>query len=190
MAERNREERARTREGAGRAAGTELRAPSCGRNQRHSKPAAMGTSGVLAGQREEARHKKKLGRGDPRTQRAEDQIKLGPTRGLGATSHGAWGQALSGWSRETAARAQRTGKKTHERESGEQAARAERKKETRIDKGTRGGGWIFLGTRPEEKKNLDSGDGIFSFGDFSFIFFVFRISQIFLTPDFSEKWIE
>jgi hypothetical protein len=98
----------------------------------------MGTSGALAGQREEARHKKKLGRGDPRTQRAEDQIELGPMPGLGATSHGAWGQALSGWSRETAARAQRTGKKTHERESGEEAAGAERKKETRIDKGTRG----------------------------------------------------
>jgi hypothetical protein len=51
----------------------------------------MGTSGALAGQREEARQKKKLGRGDPHAQRAKDQIELGPTPGLGATSHGAWG---------------------------------------------------------------------------------------------------
>jgi hypothetical protein len=54
----------------GRTQGTELRAPSCGRNQRIGKQAAMGTSGALAGQREEARHKKKLGRGDPRMQGA------------------------------------------------------------------------------------------------------------------------
>jgi hypothetical protein len=79
------------------------------------------------------------------------------------------------------------GKKTHERESGEEAARAERKKETRVDKGTRGGGWIFLQglsdgredsphptrmrTRPEENKNLDSGEwDIFFWGFFFYLF--------------------
>jgi hypothetical protein len=161
----------------------------------------MGTNGALARQREEARQKKKLGRGDPHAQRGEDQIQLGLTPGLGATSHGALGQALSGWSRETVTRAQRPGKKTHERESGEEAARAERKKETRVDKGTRGR-WLDFASgikrrqrrlppppprgweRDRRKRKIwTKWNGIFSFGDFSFIFFVFRNSQIFLTPD-------
>jgi hypothetical protein len=149
----------------------------------------MGTNGALARQREEARQKKKLGRGDPHAQRGEDQIQLGLTPGLGATSHGALGQALSGWSRETVTRAQRPGKKTHERESGEEAARAERKKETRVDKGTRGRWLDFasgikrrqrrlppppparMRTRPEEKKNLDKVEwNIFFWGFFFYIF--------------------